>query len=58
MNKFLKIENSKNDLHKAQGTFTNKKNDPGEAIGNMIRVKKKGMEMRNKLKAQRNIGIG
>ena len=44
-NKFLKLENSKEALHKAQGMSTNKKNDPGEALdGNKSKEKRNGQE--------------
>ena len=41
-NKFLKLEISKEALHKAEGMKTNKKKDPGEAPdGNKGKKKKK-----------------
>ena len=41
--KFLKLENSKEALHKAERTSTNKKNDLGEALhGNKSKEKRKG----------------
>ena len=49
-NKFLKLENSKEALQKAQGTSTSKKNNPGEAPeSNKGKEKKrKGEEKRAK----------
>ena len=45
VNKFLKLENYKEALHKAHGTSTNKKNDPGEvANSNKGKDKRKGDE--------------
>ena len=48
-NKFLKLENSKEALHKAQGTSTSKKNDLGEMPENYkCKEKRKGEEKRAK----------
>ena len=48
-NKFLKLENSYEALHKAQGMSTNKKNDPREALdGNKGKGKRKGEEKQAK----------
>ena len=48
-NKFLKLENSKEALHKAHGTSTSKKNDPGEATeSNKGKEKRKRDEKRVK----------
>ena len=45
MNKFLKLENSKEALHKAQRMSTSKKNNPGEATeNNKGKDKRKGDE--------------
>ena len=42
VNKFLKLKNSKEALHKAQGMATNKKNGPGETLdGNKGKEKRK-----------------
>ena len=49
-NKFLKLENSKEALYKAQGMSTGKKNDLGEATEN-TKGKEKRKEMRSELKA-------
>ena len=58
-NKFLKLENSKDALHKAQGMSTSKKNDPGEATeNNMSKEKRKREEKRVKsLKKHRNEAV-
>ena len=49
-NKFLKLENSKEALHKAQRMLTNKKNDPREALdGN--KAEEKIREKKSRLKA-------
>ena len=48
-NKFLKLENSKEALYKAQGMSTGKKNDLGEATENTKgKEKRKGNEKRAK----------
>ena len=59
VNKFLKLEHSKDALHKTQGTSTSKKNDPGEAAkNNKGNEKRKGDEKRTKSpKKQRNGSI-
>ena len=45
----MKLENSKEALHKAQGTLISKKNDPGEATENSKgKNKRKGNEKRAK----------
>ena len=44
-NKVLKLENSKETLHKAQRMLTNKKKDLGEVLdGNKGKEKRKGKE--------------
>ena len=56
MNKFLKLENSKQAFYKAQGTSTSKKNDQGEATeSNKGKEKRKAEGKRAKsLKKQLN----
>ena len=45
VNKFLKLENSKEALHKVEGMITSKKNDQGEVLdGNKSKGKRKREE--------------
>ena len=49
-NKFLKLENSKEALHKAEGMITRKQNDQGEVPdGNKSKEKRKEEEKRDKI---------